>query len=45
MKMAAKKAVAKKMVSEYGKMDKASKKEMGAAVKKAAKTMMMKKKK
>lgn len=41
--MAAKKAAAKKMASEYGKMDK--KKEMGAAAKKAFKEMIMKKKK
>ena len=43
--MAAKKTVAKKMVSENGKMDKTSKKEMGSAAKNAFMKMIMKKKK
>jgi hypothetical protein len=46
MKMAAKKTAAKKMGSSNSKMDKMSKKEMGATAKNAfMKMMMMKKKK
>jgi len=45
MKMTTKKTVTKKTVSTNGKMDKMSKKEMGAAAKNAFKAMIMKKKK
>jgi hypothetical protein len=45
MKMTTKKTVTKKTVSTNGKMDKTSKKEMGAAAKNAFKAMIMKKKK